>query len=129
MKTQQAFECLVPAVRWSARVTGGLLVGFWLVMVIGYGGLPNVFAQPAAVQLEFLATAMMITGFISGWWREAVGGVVALAGFALFCGVEIAVNSSLPGGAIPLFCIPGLLLVASSIVSRRRAKLQPHGTR
>jgi hypothetical protein len=118
MNTQQAISWLALALRWTARVTGLLLVGLVLVFMFGYGGPPNVFTQSVPVQLEFLATAMMLAGFVLGWWREAAGGGLALIGFALFFGVEMVENGSPPGGAIPLFCVPGVLLLISSVVGR-----------
>ena len=98
---------------------GVLLVALLAVFVVGHGGLPNVFGQPFPVQLEFLAMFLMVRGFLLGWRWEAVGGILALAGFALFVGTEFATNGQFPGGAIPLFVIPGLLLLASSWVSKR----------
>jgi hypothetical protein len=52
-----------------------------------------------------------------GWRWEAIGGGLALLGFSLFCGVELMVNGAFPGGAIPLFAIPGILLLISHAVS------------
>jgi hypothetical protein len=37
-----------------------------------------------------------------------------VAGFLLFLGTELAVNGKPPGGAIPLFLIPGVLLLISA---------------
>lgn len=37
-----------------------------------------------------------------------------MTGFLLFLGTEFAVNGKPPGGAIPLFLIPGVLLLISA---------------
>jgi hypothetical protein len=37
-----------------------------------------------------------------------------VAGFLLFLGTKLAVNGKRPGGAIPLFLIPGVLLLISA---------------
>jgi hypothetical protein len=85
-----------------------------LVVVIALGeGMPNVLDLPGTVQIQFLAMAIMVCGFMVGWHWEAIGGFTALAGFAMFCGVELAVNGTLPGGALFLLCIPAILLLMS----------------
>ena len=56
----------------------------------------------------------MLVGFLAGWRWEAGGGVMAVAGFTLFLGTELAVNGKPPGGAFPLFLIPGVLLLISA---------------
>ena len=56
----------------------------------------------------------MLIGFLVGWRWEAVGGVMAVADFALFLGTEMVVNGKPLGGAIPLFVVPGVLLLVSA---------------
>jgi hypothetical protein len=82
-------------------------------MTIGHGGPPNVFRMPVAVQLEFFGLFLSLAGFLLGWRWEGLGGVLAAAGFAIFYGTELIVNGRPPGGAIPLFVVPALLLLAS----------------
>ncbi len=98
--------------RWSARVTGLLLVGMVLILVAGEGP-PNPFRQPPSVEVEFLAMILMVAGFLAGWRWEAVGGLLAVIGFALFAATEVIVNKQPPGGAIPLFAVPGVLYLLS----------------
>ena len=98
--------------RWLARITGLILAGLVLLFVVGEGP-PNPVRQPFSVQLEFLAMFLMLAGFLLGWRWEAVGGIVAVAGFAIFFATEMVVNGRPPGRAIPLFAIPGLLFFAS----------------
>ena len=50
---------------------------------------------------------LMLAGFLAGWRWEAAGGLLALIGFAVFAAVEVVVNRKPPGGAIPLFVVPG----------------------
>ena len=52
---------------------------------------------------------LMVVGFLAGWRWEAVGGLLALLGFAAFAATEVVVNRRPPGGAIPLFVVPGVL--------------------
>ncbi len=104
-------------IRWAARISGLALAVMATLFLFGEG-FPNVFVQPTEVVLEFLALGMMLAGFLLGWRWEAIGGGLALLGFSLFCGVELIVNGAFPGGAIPLFAIPGILLLISYAVSR-----------
>jgi peptidoglycan/LPS O-acetylase OafA/YrhL len=98
--------------RWSARVTGLLLVGMVLLFLVGEGP-PNPIKQPPSVQIEFLGMILMVAGFLAGWRWEAVGGLLAVIGFAVFAATEVIVNKRPPGGAIPLFAVPGVLYVLS----------------
>lgn len=109
----------ITAVRWFARISGTLLVGFLGLFVVGYGGLPNVLALQVPEQLGLLGMAMIAFGALLGWWRDLVGGVVALSGFVLFCSVEFAVNGAAPGGVIPLFCLPGVSLILAGVLGPR----------
>jgi len=111
------------SVRWAARITGLLLIGLVLLIAIGEGGPPNILAQPLPVQIEFVAMFLMLAGFLIGWRWEAVGGISALAGFLLFLEAELFVNGKPPGGAIPLFAVPSVLLLLSfglGVLSRRQ---------
>lgn len=110
-------HALPMGIRWAARISGVALTVLATLFLFGEG-FPNVFAQPPEVVLEFLAMGSMIAGFLLGWRWEAIGGGLALLGFGLFCGVELIVNGAFPGGAIPLFAIPGILLLVSHAVSR-----------
>jgi len=93
---------------WSARITGLLLVGLVLIFMVGEGP-PNPFNQPPPVQIEFLGMALMLVGFLAGWRREGAGGLMAMIGFIVFAATEAIVNRRPPGGAIPLFAVPGVL--------------------
>jgi len=106
-------------IRWAARISGLLLVALVAVFLVGEGGPPNILRQPGPVQLEFLAICLMLTGFLLGWPWEALGGGLAVGGFALFFGTELAVNGKPPAGAIPLFAVPGVLLLVSHGLAKR----------
>jgi len=98
--------------RWSARITGLFLAGMVLVFLVGEGP-PNPFKQPPSVQIEFLGMGLMVFGFLLGWRYEGVGGLLVVIGFVVFAAAELAVNGRLPGGAIPLFAVPGVLYLMS----------------
>lgn len=104
--------------RWSARITGLLLVGLVAVVVAGQGP-PNPLHAPPSVQVEFLGLLLVLAGCLAGWRWEGLGGLLVVAGFGAFVVTELAVNGKLPGGAIPLFAVPGVLFLAAFGVGRR----------
>jgi peptidoglycan/LPS O-acetylase OafA/YrhL len=113
--------------RWAARVTGLLLFGLVVAFTAGHGGPPNFFGQPRPVQLEFIALGLMLLGFVVGWVREGLGGLLVLLGLAAFNAVELVVNGRPALGAFPLFAVPGALFLVSALLSRK--KRQPlHAT-
>ncbi len=99
--------------RWAARITGLLLVCLVITFAVGEGT-PGTFRQPPRVIVEFIALGLMLAGLLIGWRWEATGGVTTIAGFALFAATGLIVNRHLPGFAICLFLVPGLLFLASS---------------
>ena len=105
--------------RWAARIIGLLLVGLVIAFAIGEGP-PNVFRQPPPVTIEFIGMGLMLTGLVIGWRWEALGGVTTIVGFGVFAATELVVNRHLPGAALWLFAVPGVLFVASSGLSRYR---------
>lgn len=99
--------------RWTARVTGLALSGLVAMFVVGHGGLPNLLGQPVPVQIEFAGMFMMLAGFVAAWRWETFGGILATCGFASFFATEMVTNGTPPGGLIPFFAIPGVLLLVS----------------
>ena len=115
------------ALPWSARITGLMLVGMVLLFIVGEGP-PNPLNAPPSVQVEFLGMGLMLAGFLLGWRWEALGGILAVTGFAAFVVTELVVNGRPPGGAILFFVIPGILFLASygvGVVVRRSSTHSP----
>jgi serine/threonine protein kinase len=73
--------------RWSARILGTLWVLIFLAFLMGEGSLPFG-QQPAAVQLEFVAMALMFAGCLAGWWRDLPAVLLTLGGWMLFHAAE-----------------------------------------
>jgi hypothetical protein len=110
--------------RGAARITSLLLFGMVVVIVIGHGGPPNIFSQPPSVQLEFVALGLMLLGFVVGWMREGLGGLLVLLGLAAFNAVELVVNGRPALGAFPLFAVPGVLFLVSALLGQQ-SRQQP----
>ena len=106
--------------RWTARILGILLVVLMLAIAIGEG-VPNPFTQPLAVQVGFLALALIVTGIIAGWRWEFFGGILSTAGWFLFVGSVVGVKRL--NLFISLLALPGILYLLSAL-SRRHNKRQ-----
>lgn len=109
------------ALRWTGRITGLALSGLAAVFVLGYGGLPNLLEQPVPVQIEFAGMFMMLAGFVTAWRWETFGGILATCGFAALLVTEMATNGTPPGGLIPFFAIPGVLILVGRAINWRQS--------
>ena len=56
-------------------------------------------------------------GFLAAWRWETFGGILATCGFASFFVTEMVTNGTPPGGLIPFFAIPGVLLLVSRAIT------------
>lgn len=99
--------------RWSARITGLLLVGVVLLFVVGERHVPNPLRGPLPVRVEPFGLFLVLTGCLAGWRWAGIGGAIILLGFLAFLITELVVNHKPPGGAIPLFVVPGVLYLMS----------------
>lgn len=109
-------KLLTAMCRWTARILGSLLVLMIIVLAVGEG-VPNPFTRPPAVQIGFLALAMIMLGILAGWRWELAGGVLSLAGWGLFVGAV----THFPRGVnlfIWALAAPGLLLVIAALLRR-----------
>ena len=111
--------------RWAARLTGALVAGLILLVVVGESisnGLPPLRVLFNPIQLGIWAS---IAGMILGWKWEAVGGALILLACAGMNVYEHAVTGRWLGGAFPLFWIPGLLLLLSAGLHAWEGRVRP----
>lgn len=108
---------LVTALRWLARVLAAGQVALVLLIAIGEGP-PNPINQPGEVQIEFLGMGLILTGLILGWKWEGLGGIMALAGIAIFHAIEgkLWINPF-----FALFALTGILFLICRILTRGQA--------
>jgi hypothetical protein len=111
---------LATVLRWAARLLGCALVTLVAMIAIGEG-MPNPLTQPPAVQVGFLAMALLLAGMLVAWRWELTGAVVSLGGWCLFMGAVV------PAGRMNWFvgvlAIPGLLYLGSALIRRRLQRL------
>ena len=115
----QTAAILAGVLRWTARVVGSLIIVYVLLHVIG-NGIPSLRGLTAEEAVLWGGFVLSIAGFAMIWRWELVGGIVAVAGIAIFYAVEFINSGSFPGGwVLPLFFLPGLCSITCWMVERR----------
>ncbi len=115
----------VTVLRWVARVTAMLLVAMTVRYVL-VEGLPGPASLDPAKQLMFLAFGVVLVGLLVGLRWEGIGGGAILGGLLAFSLINLEQTDPLPGWAIPLFAVPGVLfLVTCFLASRYRPARTP----
>lgn len=108
------------ALTWFARIWSLASIFFVLVFVFGEG-LNGNGARPTA--LEWVGLVLfpggVLVGLVVAWFREGLGGVVALGSLIAFYVWYLMERGTLPRG--PYFLLvaaPGVLFLLSSLLSR-----------
>lgn len=101
---------------WIACVTGTALVLLIAAFVIGDPPPPVLLLDP-----QVWALLVMVAGFLVTWRNDLVGGVMGIAGAAMFYLMNFEKAGNFPGGWVfPLCFIPGVLAVISGLMQRHR---------
>jgi hypothetical protein len=114
------------AARWSARLSATLLMGLVLLIFIGEGVLGG--GGPNLAKMDWPSRFMTIAFFVSTaglavvWWRELLGSAFILGGMVVFYWLNNHASGKFPGGAFPLFYVPGILAAISWVLHRPSAK-------
>jgi hypothetical protein len=106
--------------RWSARITGILMVLFTLFMLIGEvidGQSRHTESLLASytplVLIIFITWGIALAGLVLALWKEGLGGVISLLSFMLMYILNLFnKEASMRGDAITVFlffCIPSIL--------------------
>ena len=106
------------ALHWIGRILGVLLVGLFLIFMIGQGFNPLRLngTEIALASALFVALA----GMLLIWRQELIGGTMVLAGMLAFYSINFGASGRLPGGSVfPLCFVPGI--VALVCWCKRRA--------
>ena len=105
------------ALRWTARVLGLTSVAILMLFLLGEGSLTRI-SPKEGIGLLFFPFGLII-GLILGWWKELIGGAIAVgsvAGFYLI--YELLMNGSWPKGPwFAVFATPGVLFLLYGILA------------
>jgi hypothetical protein len=108
--------------RWIARLTGLVSIGFMGVLVIRER------MNPLQMRIEdlllFLCFPTAVTaGLLAGWRWEFAGGLIAVVGFVAYYGAHHFLVGNLPSGWVFTGCtLPGVLFLWSGLLARLRAR-------
>ncbi len=97
-------------VRWTARILALLLVGVFLVFMVGQGFNPLALKGAEIAQSAVLLVAL--AGMLLLWRWELPGGTMVVAGMAAFYAINFAAAGRFPGHFVfPLCFVPGVLAI------------------
>lgn len=107
------------AVRWIARITSVLAVGFVVVMAADYVLVPG---QEPATTVEFIGLLFfpigVCCGLVMGWWREATGGTVAVGSlFAFYLTMALGGHDFPTSPYFALITSPGVLFLLAWLLA------------
>lgn len=113
-------------IRWSARIIGALTALFCLLFFVGYimEGLnkPEPKSGPEFYNVILFAVwGIGLFGFLLGWKKELLGGIVSLFSFVVF-NIMAALNpveGSSYSLVLLIFFIPSLLFLLYSFLEKR----------
>lgn len=111
---------LVQITRWSARIVGVFLVGFFLLFLVAHAvdadGIPRLTLVEGSLMLCMLTS---LAGMVVLWFREGLGGLMTLVGIGAFYAIDTVATGTMPGGWIfPLYFVPGVLSLIAWAASR-----------
>lgn len=100
--------------RWVARISS--LGTFAIIGAFAFGeGTPT--AKEWLILLVF--PIGLLIGLLIGWWRDILGGAIAISSVAILYIIILARGSTTPGPYFALLAVPGVLFLASGLLARR----------
>jgi len=107
-------------VRWTARLWSIASVGLVLFFIVGEG---VKIARPSEWLLFLFFSIGISAGMILAWWKEEIGGSIAVGSLLLFYMIHFASARRFPHGcAFLVFSFPGFLFLLCSHQARNVSK-------
>lgn len=106
---------ILTIIRWTARLTSILFTGVLLLMFLGEGFDPARVTPHEWISLFFFPFGFVV-GMIVAWWREGLGGAIAV--ISLFAVLFVGDFSSAGGGFMLICGSPGFLFLLYWFLSR-----------
>lgn len=113
---------LARVLRWAARITSLLILGFIALSLTEPSGAPT---ASQGVALVFFP-GLLAVGFVLAWWREGLGAVVATVGIVGFYAWSLVSGGHFARGPWFLVCWSPTPFFAAAWYLQRRAG--PHAT-
>lgn len=110
-------------VLWVARGLGLVLAGFVGFFALAYTFGPEKSPPGLAALVHPIGAPV---GYLLGWWRPLVGGIIGLACLIAF-GIWRGPGQVLDSGTGALFVVPGVLFVIYGVASRARGRAKREG--
>ncbi|MCU0640226.1 MAG: hypothetical protein MUF59_10225 [Candidatus Krumholzibacteria bacterium] len=99
------------AIRWIARAWSVASIVVIIAFFIGEGFEPGRVTSKELTGMIFFPFGMCL-GLIIAWWKEGLGGLVAVVSLLAFYAVHLATAGTFPSGwAWLVFAAPGFLFV------------------
>jgi hypothetical protein len=129
--------------RWTARISGTLLVAFTLFFVIAsfIDGMNRNNGSPLAststlIIIIFIMWCIALAGLILALWKEGIGGFISLGSFILMYIMNLFnTEASMRAGALPIFLIfsiPSILFIIywklTDGTFRHKKKIEPESS-
>lgn len=109
--------------RWAARTCGLILFAGWALFLAAEMVRPG-FQTPLRTMAQAAALGIVFASYALGWKHELAGGLINLAGVALYFVVNVLDTQVLPAPAAAWFAVPGLLFLLARHESRREAMVE-----
>lgn len=106
---------MLTIIRWTARLASILLTGVLLLMFLGEGFDPARVTPHEWISLFFFPFGFIV-GMIVAWWREGLGGAIAV--ISLFAVLFVGDFSPAGGGNMLICASPGFLFLLYWFLSR-----------
>lgn len=109
----------VVTLRWIARASSLLSLGFLLFIFVGEG-----IGFSAITRVEWLMLLCfpvgVALGMIVGWWKELFGGGITAVSILLFYLIDLLSTGELPRGFwFLIFTLPGFLFLLHGLLDRK----------
>ena len=122
IKTTQQPRSTTQNLRIAARIWSLVSIGFILLIFFGEG-FSQGFDVASITSREWVLFACfpvgLLVGLILAWWREGIGGAIAIVSFLTFYLVDFLDDGSFPRGPwFALLAVPGLLFLICWLTAR-----------
>lgn len=115
---------LIKIIRWTARLGSIASIGLLLAFLLGEGEWPLQLSLSEGLGI-MLFPGGVIAGMVIGWWREGMGGLIAIASLVAFYLEQVIIGHGAPQGPwFLIFALPGLLFMLYWVLSRNGSNRQ-----